>query len=529
MPNQVTISHGMAFVDRGIRFTADHVHPLDHSLWVVTYDDGHAGVFSQDWLIGLVNTNTILTPASTVSIFDQDEEAALALPTSEEMDLMHEEALSINQAPLMAVVTSTLMDFDRAWNLAHEVEMGEWHQNANEYNRRFNIERARPSASAAQVSCDYGDALVYQMGLDHRAALAIDAARPQRCNGCQQNYTGQLGQEHRCTAVVQATCSNCSTVQRASIGRPNDGNPLICQSCSDQGIIACRKCGRPTALRGNDARSKRVCNNCLPRQQNCIWQSIPKAFGSHIVTEIGSHRPFAVEVESFLDPRHQLDRRESMSTRNWNEGTDGSIHPDDSLVSWANDQGRGREVQCIEFKSPPLMGDDGLLKLHDDTKKIRRMGFRANSSCGLHVHVDAGGFDMSDKKALHKFGKWYEDEMYNLVATSRATNHFCKRLTQQYSETDRYKWLNMSSVGKHGTVEYRLHHGCTIYSRITEWTKLCVKFTEAGIKLGRARQKPGLNLFEAIASARTSRSTGRRWQLSSTPRRSQQREVTTNV
>jgi hypothetical protein len=56
----------------------------------------------------------------------------------------------------------------------------------------------------------------------------------------------------------------------------------------------------------------------------------------------------------------------------------------------------------------------------------------------------------------------------------------------------------MRSITKHGTVEYRLHHGCTIYSRIAEWAKLCVKFTEAGLKMGRARSKPPVPLLDAI-------------------------------
>jgi hypothetical protein len=63
---------------------------------------------------------------------------------------------------------------------------------------------------------------------------------------------------------------------------------------------------------------------------------------------------------------------------------------------------------------------------------------------------------------------------------------------------NRYYWLNFGSIAKHGTIEYRIHHGCTIPTRVAEWAKLCVKFTTAGLKVGRARSKPSLVLFDAI-------------------------------
>src|SRR5581483_7786401 len=124
-----------------------------------------------------------------------------------------------------------------------------------------------------------------------------------------------------------------------------------------------------------------LCNSCNLMPSDNIWQDFDnKAVGNDVISHVMSHRPFAVEIESFRMPDEAMtDHRE---IENWNAGGDSSIEPDEGA----------EDEEGTEWRSPPFKGDGGLDRLFRDVKLIRDMGYRANQSCGLHVHVDAIDF-----------------------------------------------------------------------------------------------------------------------------------------
>jgi hypothetical protein len=104
-----------------------------------------------------------------------------------------------------------------------------------------------------------------------------------------------------------------------------------------------------------------------------------------------------------------------------------------------------------------------------------------------------------DRKALYKFGTWIQDDVYKLVARSRAGGSYCKKLTAPMNRAERYVWLNMKhAYDRHRTVEFRIHHGTTQPDRVVEWVKVCLRIVEMGLKLGRARSRPDGSMFDLL-------------------------------
>ncbi len=307
--------------------------------------------------------------------------------------------------------------------------------------------------------------------------------RRTECPACEEQYTGTLGRDHACAAVKLARCRACLNVDPAHIERPQRP-PYLCPACVTAGKFICKTCARPQTTRG---RYGDICNQCNPLPQTNIWTALNnKAKGDDMTIITRSHRPFAVEVESFLMPTDGVAPRARLNG-GWHEGSDGSIRADPGAT------------EAVEFKSPPFKGDGGLAMLYTDVKKLRDMGFRANKSCGLHCHVDMISSTPEERKALYQFGKWIQDDIYKLVARSRSQGQYCQKLTTSLDQSQRYLWLNMKhAFERHKTVEFRLHHGTTQPDRVVEWVKVCLRIVEVGLKLGHMSRRPAGTLFELL-------------------------------
>lgn len=489
MPNQriTRITTDMVLSERGRTFSPIERHPDDSSLWRVRYSDGHLGIFAEDWLLDVANSVPYGLPADTSTDFEVaiDPEPSSVLQETQPSDIY------------IAVCNAS-----RAYEDAHaealQWEINDCHFSAGiEYRQRELARNRIVDIDAAHALC-----LRERMPIWHDAALSDEAERNRPiCPGCQVRYRGRLGRDHRCPQVANGMCTACNIfiADQMLVAR---AMPLICPVCIAAGYIHCRKCTNPTRPAGAGG-SKRICAGCHPARDQDIWDVIPRPIGDGRTEETQSTRTFAVEVETVRDFRHILPgtARVNMDRFSWSEANDGSVRATQELIDAAR-AAAAAQPEVREFRSPPYVGDGGLYQMMIDIKLIRDMGFRANNSCGVHVHVDGAGIAGVDrnKRALFRFGKWYEDDMYRLVDPSRRANSYCRPLPNAYlaSPRERYHWLNLAALTKHGTVEYRLHHGCTIPSRITEWAKLCLKFTEAGIVLGQLRSKPALTLAEAI-------------------------------
>lgn len=98
---------------------------------------------------------------------------------------------------------------------------------------------------------------------------------------------------------------------------------------------------------------------------------------------------------------------------------------------------------------------------------LEKLGANVNSSCGLHVHLDArdgAGLPMSTrlKNALPL--------LTLMVPKSRLTNQYC--VADMSRRGHRYAKINRESLRKYQTIEVRLHSGTTNFEKIYNWARI---------------------------------------------------------
>ena len=187
------------------------------------------------------------------------------------------------------------------------------------------------------------------------------------------------------------------------------------------------------------------------------------------------------------DYNHELRNR-------WKVVYDGSIVSESSLTEIRH----GAEVV-----SPPIKGEDGFNQIRTVCNVLNRIGCIVNKTCGLHVHVDASNLSIRELRNICTSWLKYEHVIESLVPPSRRRheNRFCRSnvLRYNYDEVSamferinnarnrtsiynamcprvrNYK-LNVRSLGRHGTLEFRYHGGTLNARKIQNHVKFCIGF-----------------------------------------------------
>lgn len=163
---------------------------------------------------------------------------------------------------------------------------------------------------------------------------------------------------------------------------------------------------------------------------------------------------------------------------------------------------------AFEIVSPPLKGDKGLRDARIVAQAIRAAGINVNRSCGLHVHVDARDMQDVHFKNLCKLVTIHEAHFKRVLPESRHSNGYaqfpsatfpgltvdqiCDRinhcdtfasLRRLWANRDdisfgggsaRYRAINLESMARHGTVEFRAHSGTVDADKMIAWASLCI-------------------------------------------------------
>jgi hypothetical protein len=147
----------------------------------------------------------------------------------------------------------------------------------------------------------------------------------------------------------------------------------------------------------------------------------------------------------------------------------------------------------LELVSPPLSGEEGLREVEKVCGALATIGAWVSRSCGMHVHHDAADMNIDAIKDLAWLMNRFAPVFDGLVPLSRRAgqNRFCEHWSE-YHLTElarvrtlgdlrmryhgeshaRYRTLNVCSVQRHGTVEFRQHGGTVEGSKIVAWTLL---------------------------------------------------------
>jgi hypothetical protein len=146
---------------------------------------------------------------------------------------------------------------------------------------------------------------------------------------------------------------------------------------------------------------------------------------------------------------------------------------------------RGVDAEAVS----PILNDGSLNESISAARALLKAGATVNKQTGYHVHIGADHYGLDGIAALVR--NWYTaaNTIGALVAPSRLNNHFCNHRLDQatiesWSESirngridnagrGRYQSLNLDSYARHGTVEFRLHHGTLNGKKIQAWAEFC--------------------------------------------------------
>ena len=200
--------------------------------------------------------------------------------------------------------------------------------------------------------------------------------------------------------------------------------------------------------------------------------------------------------------RYSYDRWECKDSkgRTWTAMSDCSIQ-DPTRISNVNGK-----VGC-EIVTPLLQYED-IESLQEIIRELRAGGAKANSSCGIHVHVDASKQDAKSLRRLVKFFCSRQDLIYDALQIGDRKDRWCKPITENfmtvlrkdkditlrslernwygnenggdgyidhshYNRT-RYHALNLHSFFTGKGIEYRLFNGTTHAGKIKAYIQFCL-------------------------------------------------------
>lgn len=191
------------------------------------------------------------------------------------------------------------------------------------------------------------------------------------------------------------------------------------------------------------------------------------------------------------------------SSRTWRVMRDSSISP-------ARNDGTNEYMDeyRVEMVTPPLNYED-IETLQTIIRKLREAGAKANSSCGIHIHVDGANHTPKSLKKLINFMVARQDLIYealnigargdqwcrklnpqllvemrkdkNLSKSSaeniwysRANDNYCGGIDHQHYNTTRYHGVNLHSYFSKGTVEFRLFNSTLHAGKIKAYIQFCL-------------------------------------------------------
>lgn len=191
------------------------------------------------------------------------------------------------------------------------------------------------------------------------------------------------------------------------------------------------------------------------------------------------------------------------AARKWKIMRDSSISP--KRNDGTNDS---LDAYRVEFVTPPLEYADIEL-LQTIIRKLREGGAKADSSCGIHIHVDGANHNPLSLRRLVNFMTARQDLIYESLEIGDRANRWCHKLNSDllsemkkvknlsperaeqiwyssandgycdgishdhYNQT-RYHGVNLHSYFSKGTVEFRLFNSTLHAGKIKAYIQFCL-------------------------------------------------------
>ena len=193
--------------------------------------------------------------------------------------------------------------------------------------------------------------------------------------------------------------------------------------------------------------------------------------------------------------------------RQWKLVSDASIR-----CRNGNNRSASRDYS-VEFVSPICQYED-IETIQELVRKLRAGGARVNSSCGIHVHVDAANHNRQSLKNLLSIMYSKEDILFKaLQVNERRASRWCQKVREpmlkearklssdetknftalesiwyegNISDREHYNWtryyaLNLHSVFYRGTVEWRCFNSTLHAGKVAAYVNLCLAMSAQAI------------------------------------------------
>lgn len=199
-------------------------------------------------------------------------------------------------------------------------------------------------------------------------------------------------------------------------------------------------------------------------------------------------RTFGVEIEFSTCNRRTLDRE--LAQRGLRMVDASSTHNGWDRTGWT----LKHDGSCgLELVSPPLSGDAGLDATAKALEALREAGAYVNTQCGLHVHWGASDYTARDFENLVALYATCEADLLKVLHASRARNDYARQVRPclrggctpatfaqdgTRGNVSRYYALNLAAYPRHGTVEFRAHHGTLKTEQVLAWVHLTAAMME---------------------------------------------------
>ena len=163
-------------------------------------------------------------------------------------------------------------------------------------------------------------------------------------------------------------------------------------------------------------------------------------------------------------------------------------------------------IYSVELVSPICQYKD-IETIQEIVRKLREAGAFVNSSCGIHIHINAAPFDAPHLRNLVNIMAAKEDMIYKALKVARGREQsYCKKIdpdflarlnrqkpttreqfkrlwynggdgSRQHYHDSRYRCLNLHSVFQKGTVEFRAFNGELHAGKIKAYIHFCMAIT----------------------------------------------------
>ena len=245
-----------------------------------------------------------------------------------------------------------------------------------------------------------------------------------------------------CASKSHSICTNCHKCSRCcpclwcnywGASHVVESRCEVCAYCEDHcNCPRCKTC---------NAKGKCLCRHCHSCQTCCLHAPTAECGGFGLDTPIPymdsgltKHIPTRKELTKLPLARLIGVEVEVNNSRNLAKGKklrDALYKWGDSVVS---DGSIGGQPRAFEINCMPSGGDKFIDHIRELTDGLAMFGASPDSSCGLHVHIDASDLEVYDLNRVIQLYAKVERALFDLCHPSRLNNHYSVPCRKFYLE-----------------------------------------------------------------------------------------------